>query len=83
MTLPELLVPAKVKAYRRETPPPEGWPSRDTPEALEKSLDIAHQNLRCLRWETRILRWLLIAALSFIGWLVTFLLPYAIHGMAR
>lgn len=79
----ELLLPGRMKAYPRNSPSREGTPRRDTPEALKKSLDEAHFQIRWDKWEIRILRWLLITTLGFLGWLVNFLLPYAIHGMVR
>jgi hypothetical protein len=41
----ELLEPSGYEFYRKEPKPATGWPERDTPKALLKSLDKAHDNL--------------------------------------
>lgn len=55
MTLKELLPPVERKAYRRRTPPPGGWPRRDTPEELLKSDDEAHRRIRLIAWGIRVI----------------------------
>lgn len=40
--LKELLKPSKHKYYEQIPMPPRGWPERETPEALRKSLDKCH-----------------------------------------
>jgi len=44
-SLPELLAPSDYQPYVALPRPPQGWPDRDSPKALRKSLDKAHDNL--------------------------------------
>lgn len=43
--IPDLLKPSDYEFYRAEPKPANGWPDRDSPKALLKSLDKAHDNL--------------------------------------
>lgn len=44
-TIPDLLRPSDHEYYRPTQRPISGWPERDSPHALRKSLDKAHDNL--------------------------------------
>lgn len=58
MPIPDLLKPS---AFYRELPmPSDGWPDRETPRALRKSLDKAHDNLKLMLKENHTLRGALI-----------------------
>jgi hypothetical protein len=101
--LSELLQPSGFEFYRSEAMPHEGAPlkRRDSPEALLKSLNTAHNNTRQLITENDHLRagllqlhkvqrrqlkiFLALMGLTWttVGWVLKFLIPYAIHGMAK
>ena len=102
---PNLIGPSDEEFYRILPPPPGGWkPRLPTPEVLQKSLDVAHDNIRklvasndqqrvvILHMESEVRQyklWLkgswaaLLVTWALLGWVVKFLLPYAIHGMAK
>jgi hypothetical protein len=95
--LDEFLKPPDYEFYRREDMPPEGWPDRESQKALRKSCDRVHDNMRVLVRENDRLRaavielrrrqricWAISLAAA-IGMFSVFgyLLPYALHGMAR
>jgi len=46
MREPNLLTPQDYEFYRPEHRPNEGWPRRDTPDALLRALNHAHDDLR-------------------------------------
>lgn len=100
--IPELLQPSDYQYYHAipmspGLPPPR----RDTIEALKKSLDKAHDNLRMAvrqndhlrlallkmhrqqKWLLKIFIALMLCTWSVLGSLLKFLLPYAIHGLAK
>jgi len=54
--IPELLRPSDAEFYHQIPKPKEGWPDRDNPAALRKSLDLAHDNLKVLVAENDRLR---------------------------
>lgn len=95
--LDELLREPKYEFYRREDMPADGWPNRETPKALRKSCDRVHDNMRVLVNENDRLRAALIelrrrqricwgislaAAIGMFS-ILGYLLPYALHGMAK
>ena len=41
----DILRPCDYEFYQQVPQPPQGWPERDSPKALRKSLDKAHDNL--------------------------------------
>jgi hypothetical protein len=45
MPIPDLLKPTDYEFYRQVPMPKGGWPDRENPKALRKSLDKAHDNL--------------------------------------
>jgi len=46
MLPPNLLTPQDYEFYRPEPRPADGWPRRDTPEALLKAANVASDNLK-------------------------------------
>lgn len=95
--LDEFLKPPNHEFYKREDMPADGWPSRDTPKALQKSCDRVHDNMRVLVRENDHLRAAILelrrrqricwgisitAAVGMIS-MLGWLIPYAVRGMAR
>jgi len=92
--LEELLRPDSHVYYRQEEMPDQGWPDRDSPQAVRKALDCAHDNMKALVRENDRLRRVLIESqrrhrrqlgtiwTGFIG-LMAWLVPFAVKGMAR
>lgn len=96
-----LLEPSEYEFYRQLDKPPEGWPPRNTLEALEKSDNKAHDNARMLvrendklraaliklhksgRFHLRIFILAMCLTWSALGWMLSLLIPYAVHGMAK
>lgn len=99
--LSDLLQPSELEYYRSQPKPPISVPilRRDSPQALLKALNVAHNNIRQLVSEKDQLKAaslklyklqklqlkLFLAAMgltwTIVGWLLKFLIPYAIHGM--
>jgi hypothetical protein len=46
MSDPNLLTPQDYEFYRPQARPADGWPRRDTPDALLKALNVATDNLK-------------------------------------
>jgi hypothetical protein len=42
----EIVPPRECEFYEQQPRPPQGWPSRESPHALRRSLDKAHDNLK-------------------------------------
>jgi hypothetical protein len=101
--LSDLLQPSEFEFYRPEPKPPISVPipRRDSPQALLKALNVAHNNIRQLVSEKDQLKAaslklyqqqklqlkIFLAAMgltwTIVGWLLKFLLPYAVHGMLK
>jgi hypothetical protein len=42
----DIVPPREYEFYQQQPRPPQGWPPRDSPHALRRSLDKAHDNLK-------------------------------------